>query len=75
MVITEPAAARTRLLGLASNYIFWQQARMLNKDRVRFMQSFLSTPKLSKRKKDPTGNVPQRKNAGTKPFTFEFLVF
>ena len=52
LIITEPAVLTARLLDLGSKLYPSNMQRMLNKDLTRFTQSFSSTPKSSKRKKD-----------------------
>ena len=55
MVVTEPTIPSAR--GLGSKLYPSNMPRMLNKDVTR-AESFLSTPKLSKRKKSSAGRVP-----------------
>ena len=57
-------AAKSGILGLGSRLYPGNMQRILNKDLTRFMQSFPTTPKSSKQKKDCQHGadllVPQR---------------
>ena len=57
MVVTEPTVPSTRPLSLGLKLYPSNMQRMRNEDLTRFMQSFLSAPKWSKRKKGSDSRV------------------